>query len=307
MKWHRWGLALVPLAAGLVIALADVPALPRPIIYVRADVGTLALIIGSALSILAAAGLALWGWAGRRCQQNVADAHAEAAEERRRFLQRLDHELKNPLTAIRAGLANLANGPTTSGHQEALTSVEAQVMRLSRLTSDLRKLAELEARPLERVSVDIADLLQEAVTLAQEQSEAIARRLTLILPQAPWPLPDVLGDWDLLFLASYNLLDNALKFTRSGDTVEVRAFEDGTFVVIEVADTGPGIPEDEASRVWEELYRGKGSRGVPGSGLGLALVRAIVERHSGRVSLRSRTGQGTVVTVRLPTQDVSER
>ena len=68
MKWHRWGLALVPLAAGLVIAslLADVPALPSPIIYVRVDVGTLALIVGLALSILAAGGLVLWGWAGRR-------------------------------------------------------------------------------------------------------------------------------------------------------------------------------------------------------------------------------------------------
>jgi two-component system OmpR family sensor kinase len=82
--------------------------------------------------------------------------------------------------------------------------------------------------------------------------------------------------------------------------VEVRAFEDGTFVAIEVADTGPGIPEDEEAQVWEELYRGQGARGVPGSGLGLALVRAIVERHGGGVSLRSRAGQGTVVTMRLP-------
>jgi two-component system OmpR family sensor kinase len=113
-------------------------------------------------------------------------------------------------------------------------------------------------------------------------------------------VPDVLGDWDLLFLASYNLLDNALKFTRPGDTVEVRAFEDGAFVAIEVADTGPGIPEDDVSRVWEELYRGQGARGIPGSGLGLALVRAIVERHGGQVKLRSRLGQGTVVTMRLP-------
>jgi two-component system OmpR family sensor kinase len=280
--------------------LAEVPTLPSPIVFARVDVGTLALIVGSALSILAAAGVGLWAWAGQRCQQSLVEAQAEAAEERRRFLQRLDHELKNPLTAIRAGLANLANGPVTSDHQEALASVEAQVVRLSRLTADLRKLAELEARPLERVSVDIAELLQEAVTLAQEQPQAAARRLTLILPQAPWPVPDVLGDWDLLYLASYNLLDNALKFTRPGDTVEVRAFEDGSFVAIEVADTGPGISEDEVARVWEELYRGQGARGVPGSGLGMALVRAIVERHGGRVSLRSRAGQGTVVTMRLP-------
>jgi two-component system OmpR family sensor kinase len=124
--------------------------------------------------------------------------------------------------------------------------------------------------------------------------------LTLVLPQAPWPVPDILGDWDLLFLAIYNLLDNALKFTRPGDTVEVRASEDGTHVIVEVADTGPGIPEEEVPRVWEELYRGQGARGVPGSGLGLALARAIAERHGGRVSLRSRVGQGTVVTMRLP-------
>jgi two-component system OmpR family sensor kinase len=101
-------------------------------------------------------------------------------------------------------------------------------------------------------------------------------------------------------LGIYNLLDNALKFTRPGDTVEVRAYEDGAFVAVEVADTGPGIPQEELSRVWEELYRGQGARGVPGSGLGLALARAIVERHGGRVTLRSRAGQGTVFAVRLP-------
>jgi two-component system OmpR family sensor kinase len=108
------------------------------------------------------------------------------------------------------------------------------------------------------------------------------------------------GDWDLLFLATYNLLDNAYKFTRPGDTVEVRAIEEADSVVIEVADTGPGIPEEELPRVWDELYRGQGARGIPGSGLGLALTRAIVDRHGGGVALRSRAGQGTVVTLRLP-------
>ena len=304
MKWQRWGFALIPVAAGLVIAslMVNVPTLPNPIFYVRVDLGTLAMIAGLSLSVLVAVGLVLWEWAERRGEQRVTGVRAQVAEERRRFLQRLDHELKNPLTAIRAGLANLANGLATATQQEALTSVEAQVLRLSRLTSDLRKLAELETRPLERVPVDVAELLKEAVTLAQEQPEADTRQFTLTLPQAPWPVPDILGDWDLLFLATYNLLDNALKFTRPGDTVEVRAFEGGAFVVIEVADTGPGILKEEVSRVWEELYRGQGARGVPGSGLGLALARAIVERHGGRVTLRSREGQGTVVTMRLPVQ-----
>jgi two-component system OmpR family sensor kinase len=327
MKWQQWGLALIPVVAGLVVAslMVDIPTLTNPIIYMRVDLGTLAVIIGLALSVLVTVGLVLWEWAGRQGEQRATGVRAQVAEERRRFLQRLDHELKNPLTAIRAGLANLANGLATTtlrqplnpstgsfdlaqdktqdtAQQETLASIEAQVLRLSRLTSDLRKLAELEGRPLERVPVDIAELLQEAVTLAQEQPEAEARRLTLTLPQAPWPVPDILGDWDLLFLATYNLLDNALKFTRPGDTVEVRASEGGTFVIIEVADTGPGIPQEELPRVWEELYRGQGAQGVPGSGLGLALVRAIVKRHGGQVTLRSREGQGTVVTTRLPVQ-----
>ena len=84
--------------------------------------------------------------------------------------------MKNPLTAIRAGLANLANGLSPATQEEALASMEAQVLRLSQLTADLRKLAELETRALERVPVDVAELLQEAVALAQEQPEASGRR-----------------------------------------------------------------------------------------------------------------------------------
>ena len=96
------------------------------------------------------------------------------------------------------------------------------------------------------------------------------------------------------------MLDNAIKFTRPNDTLELRAFEDGTRVVIEVADTGPGIPAEELEHVWEELYRGGGARGIPGSGLGLALGRASVERHRGQGQRRSRTGQGTGFTLRWP-------
>jgi two-component system OmpR family sensor kinase len=302
MRWQRLILALIPLAAGLLIAILalEVAGVPNPILHASVDVGSLAVIASLTFTLLVGAGLVLWEWQRHRCQQYMTKARTEVAEERRRFLQRLDHELKNPLTAIRAGLANLVNG-STPAQREAAASMEAQVLRLSQLTADLRKLAELETRSLEPAPVDVAQLLEESMALAQEQPEAEARHLRLTLPQAPWPVPEVPGDWDLLFLATYNLLDNALKFTRPGDTVEVRASDDRTHVVIEVADTGPGIPEDEVESVWDELYRGKGARGVPGSGLGLALARAIIERHDGQIRLRSRAGQGTVVTVRLPT------
>jgi two-component system OmpR family sensor kinase len=226
-------------------------------------------------------------------------------EERRRFLQRLDHEMKNPLTAIRAGLANLAESPAQDVRDDALDSVSVQVLRLSNLVSDLRKLADLETRPLEYISVDVAALLEETLAAAQDLPDASQRQITLTVPQAPWPLSHIAGDWDLLFLAIYNLLDNAVKFTESGDTIEVRAFEDGSSVEIEVAETGQGIPQEDLPHVFEELYRGENARVVPGSGLGLALVRAIVERHDGQVSVRSRAGQGTVFTIRLPAGDVT--
>ena len=275
--------------------------LPNPRLFLRADLAAVAVLLGTVLSALATAGGILYRVSSNQVSQKTAEeVRAHAADDRRRFLRRLDHELKNPLTGIRAGLANLAGTPDAQVQSEALNSVETEARRLSRLTADLRKLAELESQPLERAPVHLAGLLKEAMGLAQEQTQSQERRLTLTLPQAPWPLPPVSGDWDLLFLAVYNLLDNALKFTRQGDTVEVRAFEDGATAVLEVADTGPGIPEAEVPHVWEELYRGQGARGVRGSGLGLALVQAITERHGGHVTLRSKDGQGTVVTMRLP-------
>lgn len=302
MRW-KWLAALLPVGLGLAVsALAVSGRLTNHTLYLEGDLATLSWLGGLLLSGLAASYLFLWGWAERNRQHDIIQVQAQAGEERRRFLQRLDHELKNPLTAIRAGLANLVGVGSEEVQQEALDSVSAQALRLSRLAADLRKLAELETRSLERTSVNMADLLEEVVEVAQERPEAAERHLTLTVPQAPWPLPDVDGDQDLLFLAVHNLVDNALKFTAPGDTVELRAFEDGAAVVIEVADTGPGIPEEEIPHVWEELYRGQGARGVQGSGLGLALVRAIIERHGGQTGLRSRVGQGTVFTLRLPVQ-----
>jgi two-component system OmpR family sensor kinase len=300
MRWE-WLVAPLPAALGLAVAvLTASEQLANPIIYLRGDLGTLAVLAGLLLSAVMSSYLLFGARTEKDCQRRVAEIRTQAIEERWRFLRRLDHELKNPLTAVRAGLVNLAEAPTEVMRREALSSVETQIIRLSRLAADLRKLAELETRRLERAPVDLAGLLQEVLALARERPEAKGRRLTLTLPQAPWPLPRVMGDWDLLFLVMHNLVDNALKFTRPGDTVEIRAFEDGATVVLEVADTGLGVPESEGPHVWEELYRGQGARGVPGSGLGLALVRAIVERHGGQAVLRSRVGQGTVVTVRLP-------
>ena len=294
---RRYGPVLLPLVVGAILAALWWAGLwPNPLLYLRADVGTFLLLLGLVGTISWGLGLALWTLAGRRCEKALARFRQEQADSHRRFIRRLDHEIKNPLTAIRAGLANL----TDQADAPILSSVRAQLDRLARLSADLRKLADLERQSVEWEPVDLGELLAELVELAQERPEAVVRHLRLTLPRAPWPLPVVAGDRDLLFLALHNLVDNALKFSRPQDTIEIRAFEDGSAVVIEVADTGPGVSEEELPHLGEELYRGGTAGDVEGSGLGLALVRAIVARHQGGMAIRSRLGQGTVVTLRFP-------
>jgi len=303
---RRWLWALTPALLGLFIAaVLQQSETINPTIRVAFPLSAAVFILGIAATALWAGWVGLSAWYGRRQQAILEQQRQQAGKDRRRFMQRLDHELKNPLTAIRAGIANLSSAEDDAARQVALSTLSGQAVRLSRLTADLRKIAELGARPLERASIDMRQLLSEVVELVQEKPEMERRQLNLILPQAPWPLPDVSGDWDLLFLAIFNLADNALKYTRPGDTIEIRARQDDDYVMVEVADTGIGIPAEALSHVWEELYRGENGRSVPGSGLGLALVKAVVERHGGRVALESRIEQGTNVAVWLPIKDIT--
>ncbi len=301
MKLKVWLGVALPLLLGLLLAFfLRQMNLPNPVFYLRISLSTAVLLTGLLVTLLLMGTLWRHFQHDGRLRQQRQELRAGAAEDRRRFLQRLDHELKNPLMAVRAGLANVSNGHDSVTRQ-ALASIETQTVRLSRLTADLRKIAELETRPLEFASVAMDTLLTEVFELAQDHPDSHARKLRLTVPQAPWPLPPVPGDRDLLFLAIYNLLENALKYTAVTDAIELRAREDGRFVTVEVADTGPGIAKADQPYVWEELYRGEAALGVPGSGLGLALVKAIVERHGGQVDLSSRPGQGSLLILRLPT------
>jgi two-component system OmpR family sensor kinase len=298
MKLKTYWFLFIPALTGLLIAiLLNFTSIPNPIIYLRADLGTFLFLVGLVISI--------FSWSFRSITQRFKSLQEQTMEEairdRRSFLSLLDHELKNPLTAIMAGLANLDDGT----QQDALHSVEAQVQRMSRLVADLRKLSDLETRPIEMNTVNLPQLLKEVFELAQDRAGE-DRGVTLSIPQAPWPLPEIQGDRDLLFLAVHNVIDNAIKYTQAGDTIELRAREEGSQVRIEIADTGPGIPEDEIHQIWGELFRGAGARSVPGSGLGLALVQSIIRRHGGTTVVQSQVGKGTVITISLPTQPVTE-
>jgi two-component system OmpR family sensor kinase len=295
--------ALLPAAAGLALwsaIRAGLLADPRLTVSLSALRSDWLLALGVLVSLPGVAALFLVRARDARWRRRLDEQAATATRDRRLLLSRLDHELKNPLTAMRAALANVSATATGSDQDTALRSIEAQVLRLSRLTADLRKIADVEGADVDRRPVDVGALLEEAMEIAREQPAAAQRSLGLDLPRAPWPLPQVRGDWELLSLALLNLVDNAMKYTAPGDRIEVRARESGGMVVVEVADTGPGIGPEDLGHIWEELYRSPDARTVPGSGLGLALVRAVVERHGGSVDAETRVGHGTVMRVQLP-------
>ncbi|HZJ24512.1 MAG TPA: HAMP domain-containing sensor histidine kinase [Anaerolineales bacterium] len=273
-----------------------------PILLFKIDVGLVAFLAGLSLTLFLLVfrlGVAL---SEKRSGKVIEETLRESEQGRQRFLRRLDHEIKNPLTGLRAALVNLQESGNSAERQRASDNASRAVERLTRLLTDLRKLSDLEERPIERILVDVPDLLDDVVEAARELPSYQGRNINLLIPKVPSPFPSVTGDRDLLVLAVYNLVENALKFTSAHDWLEIRALEDGKAIVIEVADSGAGISSEDQSKIFEELYRGSNAQSTEGSGLGLALVNRIVALHGGVVDVRSnqRQPRGTVFTVRLP-------
>ena len=296
--WIGWALVLLVIAVVVVIAYAVYGLAP---LLITTTVPVAVVVIGIVLVLLSL----LIAVGRRRERRAVERARREAQQEawarHQQFLRRLDHELKNPLTAVRAAVADLPQAQPQE-LQARVDVVDAQARRMGRLVTDLRKLADLETAALSLEDVDIAETVQDAAQAVGEEGAARggAPKIRLDLPQVPWPLSHVRGDGDLLYSAVYNVISNASKYTGPGGTVEVRGREESGTVTIEVADTGIGVPQADLPAVWSELARAGNARGLPGSGLGLALVSTIVRRHGGSVRMASREGVGTRVWLSLP-------
>lgn len=281
------------LATGLIGGIAVKLAAPDLLVRTTLHFDLAGLIL--ALSLLLAAFTALIGlWFDRKSDeidQKLDLAAHQQEEERRRFIRRLDHELKNPLTAIQIQLDNLQ---AADMHGEVSTDdLRVQVDRLSSLTRGLRRLADLETRALELEEVDLPEVLEEVIELLQAPA-----RIELDIQRTPWPIPPLMADRELLLMAFRNLVDNALRYSQG--PVEVRARHTSGSLQVEVIDTGRGIPGDEIDMVGEELYRGSNVHDVAGSGLGLSIVKRILERHGGKLEIRSRAGSGTIASVDVP-------
>ena len=218
---------------------------------------------------------------------------------RRDFVSSASHELKTPVAAILASAEALqmALGRDPASAQRFGEQIERLARQLARLVGDLLDLSRLEASEPDHELVRLDQVADEEVSRLRPAAEAAGLKLTATAAPA-----SVSGSRRDLGLAIRNLLDNALRHTPEGGAVDLRVGTDSGEVLVEVTDSGEGIPKRELPRIFERFYRvdTARARATGGTGLGLAIVRHVVERHGGSVQVESELGQGSTFRLRIP-------
>ncbi|MDX6373545.1 MAG: hypothetical protein QOD98_2533 [Nocardioidaceae bacterium] len=220
------------------------------------------------------------------------------------FVSSVSHELRTPITSI-LGYTELleqgALGSLSSGQQDAVARVSRNSNRLLTLISELLMLSKMQADTgsPEAKEVDLAQVVAAALAVL---SPTVSRRgveLTVDLPSSPVP---VIGDREMLERVVINLTDNAVKFTPDGGHVSVALSTSPGRAVLEVVDTGIGVPANEQQRLFDRFFRSSLAQhhAIPGSGLGLSIAHKIVEQHGGSLEVRSEPGKGSTFRVLLP-------
>jgi two-component system, OmpR family, sensor histidine kinase BaeS len=227
---------------------------------------------------------------------NMADTLDHEDKIRRDLVASVAHELRTPVAVLQAGHEALLDG-VTDPNPEELGSLRDEVLRLARMVDDLQTMAAADAAVLRltRERTDLADIASAAADSLGRRFEAAEVELDRQLAAAP-----VLADERWMHQVVTNLLGNALKFTPAGGIVTVRTSQRGAHAVLEVADTGVGIPADELPRIFDRFWRGQAAAQTSGSGIGLAIAAELTVAHGGTLTADSQPGHGTTFTLTLP-------
>ncbi len=217
----------------------------------------------------------------------------QVQREREQMMRFLSHDLRAPQVSILSALDQLPQGPD---YPPWAAIVERHAQRSLELAESFVQWARAENKPLDNEPIDLVGILAEAIDTTWPM--AIRARVRVAC-EAPEQAPAV-GDAQLLRRAIANLIDNAIKYGRPDSTVDVRLADEGEHWVITVADLGPGIAAEHVERLFQPYFRGSGPGERGGSGLGLALVRMVAERHGGTAAASNRAGGGAVFCIRLP-------
>jgi len=222
----------------------------------------------------------------------------------RDFVANVSHELKTPLTSIQGFAQAILDetADTPEARRQAVQIIYDESGRMHRMALDLLDLARLEAgtADLKMSAVDVMVLLQNIVEKFTPQAQRTGIRLQL---EVPPDLPMLPGDGDRLAQVFTNLVDNALKFTPAGGEVRLSATKAGAGIEVSITDTGVGVPNAALPRLFDRFYQVDVSRAggkAHGAGLGLAIVREILDAHNGKISVRSELGHGTTFVIHLP-------
>jgi two-component system sensor histidine kinase SenX3 len=219
---------------------------------------------------------------------------------RRDFVANISHELKTPVGALALLAETLLDEHDPDVARRLAERLANEAFRVARTIDDLLELSRLEVAAAPATEqLPVATFVSEAVDRVEPAAEQ--RGIEFAVEEAPTRLT-VIGERRQLVSAVTNLLDNAVKYSEPGSTVEVRARTDGTWVDVTVRDHGIGIPRRDLERIFERFYRvdRARSRETGGTGLGLAIVRHVASNHRGEVRVESREGVGSTFTLRLP-------
>ena len=238
-----------------------------------------------------------------RAFNQMASDLAEVDRVRRDLIANVSHELRTPISALQAVLENLVDGVGEPDPATLQTMLD-QVQRLGRLVEQLLDLSRLEsgALPLQPRVFELEPLLRRVVEEARAQLQGRSvKQVDMRVEVVPHGLR-LLADPERVHQIATNLLTNAIRHSPDGGFVDVKAREDSDGITLEVSDQGPGIPDDEATRVFERFYRSDSARSANegGVGLGLAIARWIVDLHGGDIRVETAEPRGCKMVVHLP-------